>query len=570
MAQAPWRSRWCWPSAAARRPPPASTSIARRPAQIAELQALKRSLSHAERKLDSRLAVALRRRGDRGRGRARARQDRRRRVPAGRTEVDVRATAVDRRPARPAEARRRARASRVGASDSVRASIPLAALDEVGAWKDVAHVDVAAGAITHQAVVSEGDKAHAADLARTRHRVTGIGRQAVRAVRRRRTRSPRRRRPASCPPSTCCPGRRASGDEGTAMLEILHDLAPNAELGFATAFTSDASFAENIRALRFQAGCDVIVDDVLYFNEHPFQDGPIAQSVNAVTADGALYFSSAGNEGNTLDGTSGNYEGDFAASGTRHRQVRRRRARLRPGPGRPGASSRSRRTRAAGMPVTLFWADPLGASANDYDLYLLDAAGTSSRSRRTCRTATTTRTSGSTRRRGGDRRCALAVVKFSGADRYFQLSALRGRFEDSADGLVGVRDARRDARPLGGRGRASAPPPPRPPRPLPFDLEPGDPPNPLGPFPTRSRRRRLPERFTSDGPRRVFFEADGTPITPGDFSSTGGAVRAEARHHGRRRRDDVGRRLRAVLRHLGGRAARRRDRRARPVGQPGR
>ena len=30
----------------------------------------------------------------------------------------------------------------------------------------------------------------------------------------------------------------------------------------------------------------------------------------------------------------------------------------------------------------------------------------------------------------------LAVVKFSGADRYFQLSALRGRFEDSADGLV--------------------------------------------------------------------------------------------------------------------------------------
>ena len=30
-----------------------------------------------------------------------------------------------------------------------------------------------------------------------------------------------------------------------------------------------------------------------------------------MTADGALYFSSAGNEGNTIDGTSGNYEGDF-------------------------------------------------------------------------------------------------------------------------------------------------------------------------------------------------------------------------------------------------------------------
>ena len=59
----------------------------------------------------------------------------------------------------------------------------------------------------------------------------------------------------------------------------------------------------------------MIVDDVLYFNESPFQDGPIAQAVNAVTADGALYFSSAGNEGNTLDGTSGNYEGDFRGSG---------------------------------------------------------------------------------------------------------------------------------------------------------------------------------------------------------------------------------------------------------------
>ena len=90
------------------------------------------------------------------------------------------------------------------------------------------------------------------------------------------------------------------------MLEIIHDIAPNAELGFATAFDSDASFADNIRALRFEAGCDIIVDDVLYFNESPFQDGLIAQAVNAVTADGALYFSSAGNEGNVADGTSGN------------------------------------------------------------------------------------------------------------------------------------------------------------------------------------------------------------------------------------------------------------------------
>ena len=32
------------------------------------------------------------------------------------------------------------------------------------------------------------------------------------------------------------------------------------------------------------------------------------------------------------------------------------------------------------------------------------------------------------------------------------------------------------------------------------------------------------ERFSSDGPRRMFSEANGTPITPGNFSSTGGRV----------------------------------------------
>ena len=99
------------------------------------------------------------------------------------------------------------------------------------------------------------------------------------------------------------------------MLEIVHDLAPNAALGFATAFTSDASFADNIRGAALPRGCDIIVDDVLYFDESPFQDGPIAQAVNDVTADGALYFSSAGNEGNVADGTAGNWEGDFVDSG---------------------------------------------------------------------------------------------------------------------------------------------------------------------------------------------------------------------------------------------------------------
>jgi hypothetical protein len=102
--------------------------------------------------------------------------------------------------------------------------------------------------------------------------------------------------------------------EGTAMLEIVHDLAPGAGLYYATAFNGPASFANNIRQLQ-AAGCDIIVDDVYYFNETPFQDGIIAQAVNDVTANGALFFSSAGNSGNKNDGQSGVWEGDFLDSG---------------------------------------------------------------------------------------------------------------------------------------------------------------------------------------------------------------------------------------------------------------
>src|SRR6185503_15233749 len=48
--------------------------------------------------------------------------------------------------------------------------------------------------------------------------------------------------------------------------------------------------------------------------ESPFQDGPVAQAVNTVTGSGVIYFSSAGNEGNTTDLTAGTWEGDFLAS----------------------------------------------------------------------------------------------------------------------------------------------------------------------------------------------------------------------------------------------------------------
>src|SRR6185295_10935907 len=50
------------------------------------------------------------------------------------------------------------------------------------------------------------------------------------------------------------------------------------------------------------------------------------------------------------------------------------------------------------------------------------------------------------------------------------------------------------------------------------------PPATFGPYPDAYSGTDKVERFSSDGPRQFFFNGDGTAITPGDFSSTGGTV----------------------------------------------
>jgi hypothetical protein len=100
-------------------------------------------------------------------------------------------------------------------------------------------------------------------------------------------------------------------DEGRAMCQIVYDEAPHCHIAFATGDYSEVGFANNIVALRTQAHCDVIVDDIGYFDEPVFSDGLLADAVDTVadskTLPGkpAVYVSAAGNDGN--NGYRGSY-----------------------------------------------------------------------------------------------------------------------------------------------------------------------------------------------------------------------------------------------------------------------
>jgi len=84
-------------------------------------------------------------------------------------------------------------------------------------------------------------------------------------------------------------------DEGRAMAQIVYAVAPGAQLAFHTAANSEADFAAGIAQLQ-KLGANIIVDDVGYPDEPFFQDGVIAQAVNAAAAQGVAYFSAAGND----------------------------------------------------------------------------------------------------------------------------------------------------------------------------------------------------------------------------------------------------------------------------------
>jgi subtilase family protein len=176
------------------------------------------------------------------------------------------------------------------------------------------------------------------------------------------------------------------GGEGTAMLEIVHDLAPGARLVFGNwGFATALDFNATIDCLA--ANTDVVVDDIGFFNAGPY-DGTsfISQNtndeLNRTSNRVRLYATSVANQATahyqeTFDDSGVN----LAISGSSYRMHRV-----------VGTASTSNAglslTTCGGVPcsnplvlaqgatvtVLLQWNDSFAGSSNDYDVFLYDRA----------------------------------------------------------------------------------------------------------------------------------------------------------------------------------------------------
>ena len=87
-----------------------------------------------------------------------------------------------------------------------------------------------------------------------------------------------------------------AGDEGTAMLEIIHDMAPGANLAFATTGGGVMNHVNAMMSL-VGAGANVIAEDIAFDAEPAFQQGFATVAAEVIAAANVSIHSSAGNRG---------------------------------------------------------------------------------------------------------------------------------------------------------------------------------------------------------------------------------------------------------------------------------
>ena len=232
----------------------------------------------------------------------------------------------------------------------------LGTVASLGAVRQITPPDY--GYTKEGSTLTEGDAAHRANLARSFGGLTGDGvkvgviSDGVDAWRTARARGDLPARIEINPKNA------GGGDEGTALLEIVHDLAPDADL----AFSSAGSSLWMVQAILWLAddafggeGADVIVDDLGFYFEPYFEDGIVAQAAADAVAGGAVFVSAAGNSAER------HYEADFVDSGDGFHAF-------------DASSDIAMRLRTSGTAfIVLQWDDRFGSSGNDYDLYVCPA-----------------------------------------------------------------------------------------------------------------------------------------------------------------------------------------------------
>jgi hypothetical protein len=472
-------------------------------AQIAALQAEARALSPTQKKIATSLRDALREfRGDAPRPYAPKVRSNHRLRPGGKILVDIRGNV-----SASLLASLRAQGATILNSfpqyESIRADIPIAIVETIAANADVKFIRPAAEAVVNVGTAtSEGYYAETVDQAQTHFGVNGSGVN-VGVLSSSSLYLNNSQASGDLGSVTVLPGQSGIGlggsdeGEGTAMLEIVHDLAPGAQLYFATGFGGEPSMASNIIALA-DSGCSIIIDDVTVSDESPFhQNQPISQAVKTVSDRGILYFSSAANSGNLTHGTSGTWTGNFSTYG------------FDPTKGQLhnwGGTPYNQITKQDGA-VNLFWSDPMGGATNDYDLFITDVNGNVKRQ-------AIDNTGNDNRDYTGDPYEAVAastnsgeyvvVALASGAQRDIWVGTGRGRLAHATAGNTRGHNAASAANAFSvaattAHGFHSG---------VQFFGGAGNP----------------VENFSSDGFPRLFYETDGSAVTPNDLTASGGRV----------------------------------------------
>jgi len=176
--------------------------------------------------------------------------------------------------------------------------------------------------------------------------------------------------------SSC--GFAGAGAEGTALLEIVHDLAPGARLSFANALT-DLEFNQAVSFLA--ASNDVVLDDVSFYGQPTDGTSAVSRNTAAALNDPTFpiraYFTAVGNNADAhyfeayadsgLDGTTVS-----GISNTGHMHLFQRTGTTTDVLGLGAQPFNAFRLPQNGeVALFLTWDDPFGGSANNYDLFLV-------------------------------------------------------------------------------------------------------------------------------------------------------------------------------------------------------